>query len=107
MNKTAFLIFTTLFIFTCTSFALSTEMKSNFSMFTGKVVAIDLKHKTFTLENTKGTFTCGYGDNTNFFLNNQQKTISDLKIGDIAAVVYTKSFDKDLAKSVSFLKSAP
>ena len=108
MNKTATLIFTILFMIACSSIALSAETKGQYSMFAGQIVSIDTEHKTLTLkEDTKGTFTCAYGDNTKFFSNNQQKTISDLKVGDIAAVVYAKSSGKDLAKSVSFFKPAP
>ena len=107
MKKTASLIFSILFMIAFSSIAFSAETKSQLNVFGGQIVAMDTGHKTFTLkEDKRGSFTCTYGDSTKVFSNNQQKTISDMKLGDIAVVVYTKASGENFAKSITFFTPA-
>ena len=107
MKKTAMIIFSMLFMIASSSIAFSAETGSKLNMFGGKVVAIDMGHKTLTLkEDTKGNFICTFSDSTKVFSNNSQKTISDMKLGDIALVIYANASGKNFAKSIRFFKPA-
>lgn len=107
MKKTAALIFSILCMIAFSSIAFSAKTESQFNMFGGKVVAIDLEHKTLTLrEDTKGIFTCTFGDSTKVMKNHQQKTLSDIKVDDIIVIMYEKVAGKDFAKTISIFLPA-
>jgi hypothetical protein len=107
MKKTASLIFLILCMIAFSSTAFSSETESKLQVFGGKIVSIDLEHKTFTLkEDTKGNFTCTFTDRTKVLSNNRQMTISDMKVGNIAVVVYAEASGKNLAKTINFFAPA-
>ena len=107
MKKTAFLIFSVLCIIAIASIAFSADKGSKINMFAGQVVSVDAANKTITLkEDTKGNFTSPFNDKTKVFQNKQSKTISDIKVGDIAAVVFDEAAGKSIAKSITIFASA-
>ena len=107
MKKTALILFSMILLVAFSSVAFSAETKNNLKIFGGQVVAMDTEHKTFTLkEDKRGTFICTYDDSTRGFSNNQQKTISDMKVGNIAVVVYDEVSGKNLARSITFFEPA-
>lgn len=102
MRKTASLIFSVLFIITFASTVFSADQGSKTNMFAGQVVSVNNVNKTITLkEDTKGTFTSTFSDKTRVFQNNQPKSISDIKVGVIAAVIFEEAAGKNFAKSVT------
>ena len=102
MKKIVFLICSILCMIAFSSMAFSEETKDKINMFAGKVVTIDLEHKTFTMkEDNRGLFTCTFGDSTPVRKNNQQKAVSDIKVGDIIVVIYEKMAGKNLAKTIT------
>ena len=101
MKKLASLAISILCVIACASIALSAT-QGPVQMFAGQVIAIDSEHKTFTLkEDNKGLFTCTFTDSTPVMKNNQQGTIAELKVGDIAAVIYGEASGKKFAKTVT------
>jgi len=102
MRKTASLVFSVLIIVAFASTALSADKGSKTNMFAGQVVSVDTVNKTVTLkEDTKGSFTSTFSDKTKVFQNNQPKSISDIKVGVIAAVIFEEADGKNFAKSVT------
>lgn len=102
MQKTASLIFSVLFIIAFSSTVFPADQGNKANMFAGKVVAVDNVNKTITLkEDKKGSFTSTFSDKTRVFQNMQPKSVSDVKVGAIAAVVFEEVDGKNFAKTIS------
>lgn len=101
MNKIVPVIIAIVLVFSFAGTTFSAE-KKKFEVFGGGVKAIDLKEKTVTLWNDSvPEFICSVDDRSISKQTSGNKTLADIKVGDIAVVVYDKVNGKNVAKSIT------
>ena len=76
--------------------------KPNINLFAGEVKTISVEEKTIFLKNDKAEMTIVCNDKTVFRSGTSKVTFSDIKKGDIAAVIYDVVDGKNVAKSITF-----
>jgi Cu/Ag efflux protein CusF len=80
----------------------SSAEKQKMQVFGGGVKAVDTKEKTITLWNDKvPEITFSVDDKSISKLTGGNKTLADIKIGDIAVVAYEEVNGKNVAKAIT------
>jgi len=106
VNKVVPVIIAIALVFSFTGMTFSAE-KEKMKVFGGGVKAINLKEKTMTLWNDKvPEFTCSVDDKSISKTTSGNKTLADIKVGDIAVVVYEEVNGKNVAKSITVTSRA-
>ncbi|HUO76570.1 MAG TPA: hypothetical protein VMU21_03245 [Thermodesulfovibrionales bacterium] len=104
MNKVVPVIIAIALVLSFTGMTSSADKGEKITMVAGAVKAIDTKQKTITLEtNELGKFTCILDDKTLLL---GRKTIADVKVDDVAAVIYEDVNGKHIAKSITVASPA-
>lgn len=101
MTKIVSVIIAAAVVFSCAGIAFSAE-KKKMEVFGGGVKAVDTKEKTITLWNDKvPEITFSVDDKSISKMTSGNKTLADIKIGDIAVVVYEEVNGKKVVKSMT------
>ena len=107
MNRAVSLIIMIFFVFSFTGIAFSAEKNKKMQVFGGLITAIDTKENIITLKNDKTPeFTCIVDDKALKRNTNGKKSMADIRIGDIVAVVYEEVNGKNIAKSITAMAPA-
>jgi Cu/Ag efflux protein CusF len=109
LNKVVLGIISIFVVFAFAGISLSAENAKGYKMAAGQVKALDAKAGTITLGNDKsGDSTYVIGDKTVVRANNKNRgTLADIKVGDIAALVYYDVNGKNVIRSITVLSPAP
>jgi len=106
VNKIVPVILAVALLFSFTGMASSAE-KQKMQVFGGGVKAVDTKEKTITLWNDKvPEITFSVDDKSISKMTSGNKTLADIKIGDIAVVVYDEVNGKKVVKSMTIQSPA-
>jgi predicted RNA-binding protein len=104
-------IFFAVFVITVLSLSiiLSNIFAKDIKLFAGAVKNIDMNQGIITLKNDRdGESTFVLGQNVVVKANdNSTKTVNDIKVGDIAALVYDEVEGKRIAKSITIVPRVP
>jgi len=101
VNKIVPVIIAVALLFSFTGMGSSAE-KQKMQVFGGGVKAVDTKEKTITLWNDKvPEITFSVDDKSISKLTGGNKTLADIKIGDIAVVAYEEVNGKNVAKAIT------
>ena len=104
MNKVAAVIIAVSLFFSFTGIILSAEKEKGTRFVAGTVKTIDTREKTITLQNNDiGEFTCTLDDKSSL---RGKKTMADIKVGDLAALIYEDVNGTHLAKSITVISPA-
>jgi hypothetical protein len=109
LNKVVLGIVSIFVVFVFAGVVLSADATKGMKMTAGKVKAVDAKAGSIILGNDKsGDATYVIGDKTVVRANNNKNTgtIADIKVGDIAALVYYDVNGKNLIRSITVLSPA-
>jgi len=107
LNKAVSLIIVILLVFSFTGITFSAENDKKIQAFGGKITAINTKEKTITFKNDETPeFKCIFDEKTVVRMANGEKAKSDIKLGDIVAVVYEEVNGKNIAKSIAAMVPA-
>ena len=104
-------IFVAIFVITVLSMSiiLNNIFAKDVKLFAGAVKNVDINQGFITLKNDRdGESTFILGQNVVVKANdNSSKTVNDIKVGDIAALVYDEIEGKRIAKSITVIPRAP
>ena len=108
MNRVMLVIVSIFVVFAFAGISVSAEKAKEMKMAAGQVKAIDTKTGVLTLGNDKsGDSTYIISDKTVVRANNKNTgTIADIKVGDIAALVYYDADGKNVIRSITVLSPA-
>lgn len=115
MNKAVSFVIAVSLLFSFAGIAFSIDKEKKFKTAAGVIKAIDTKEKTITLQDDKADFTCIFNDKTVFRMSDGKKALTDIKAGDVAAIVkvgyiaalvYEEVNGKNLVKSITVISSA-
>lgn len=101
MNKIVPVVIAVAFVFSLAGMTSSAERQQK-KLFAGTIKKIDTKEKVITLENDRvAEFTCSVDEKSIPQMTNGKKTLADMKVGDIAVVVYEEVNGKNVAKGIT------
>jgi Cu/Ag efflux protein CusF len=108
LNKVVLGIISIFVVFAFAGTSLSAENDRGYKMTAGKVKAVDSKTGAITLGNDKSAdSTYIIGDKTVVRANNKNRgAIADIKVGDIAALVYYDVNGKNVIRSITIISPA-
>ena len=108
LNKVVLGIVSIFVVFAFAGISFSAESAKGMKMAAGQVKAIDARTGTLTIGNDKsGDSTYIMGDRTVVRANNKNtSTFADIKVGDIAALVYYDVNGKNVIRSITVLSPA-
>lgn len=115
MNKAVSFVIAISLLFSFAGIAFPIEKGKKIKTAAGVIKVFDTKEKTITLRDDKADFTCIIDDKTVFRMTDGNKALTDIKAGDvvalvkvgyIAALAYEEVNGKNLAKSITVISSA-
>jgi Cu/Ag efflux protein CusF len=104
LNKAGLAIVSIFLVFAFAGTCFSAGKEASIKMAAGEVKAVDTKAKTISISNNKQAESVFvFDDRTVVRVSNKNSTVDNIKIGDIAALIYDEVSGKSVIKSITVM----
>lgn len=101
MNKAVLAIVSIFLVFALAGIGFSAGKEAAIKMAAGEVKAVDAKAKTITISNNKVESVFVFDGKTVVRASNKNSTVDNIKVGDVAALIYDEVGGKSVIRSIT------